>query len=450
MANAGSILLFLALWNQVQAEWVNLPRAYLKELTPRNFLGIALLVFPPLLFMGMLFPYAISQLDKHSARGQIPKLLAINTLGAVLGSLLTTYGLFASIGVLNSIRLLLAGCLVAFFTLDLGPSKYLRARVLLPFFATVVALSFLVKPTLQLASAPLFSSEDAHGYTTVIHTGPTTREMLHQHTTVVAPYEDPGTDFVQNSVSIYPLLLSKRPNTVLVIGMGYGLSSSVFFKATLEKPLSVETVELIPGIIAAQSLFDKNEKYFSHPNHTAVQDDGRSYLAKISKKYDIISINVTPFTPGSTAVHSREFYQLVKHRLAKDGVFSQLFFGPPETLASQVLTIKSEFPHVVFMPAYFGDGLIAIASLDLPLKHTWPSDLTLAQWQRVSPLYPLYFGRQEIQNLGDYHFLQQQAQGILESLPMEHGEIVSDSKMQIELYRTGWLDVFKRYPANYF
>jgi len=82
----------------------------------------------------------------------------------------------------------------------------------------------------------------------------------------------------------YQLFSSSTFNNALIIGAGTGNDVAV---ALLKGVGQVDAVEIDPGILSLGKIYHPNQPYFDSRVQTFV-DDGRSYLEKTDKKYDLI------------------------------------------------------------------------------------------------------------------------------------------------------------------
>jgi hypothetical protein len=91
-----------------------------------------------------------------------------------------------------------------------------------------------------------------------------------------------------------------------------------------------------------------------------VLDDGRHFLARSDRRYDIISINVSdPHLPGASPLFHLEFYEIVKNHLNEGGVVVQHAFGSDVALVLR--TLLRAFADVHLYPSY-DNGFNVIAA----------------------------------------------------------------------------------------
>ena len=119
-----------------------------------------------------------------------------------------------------------------------------------------------------------------------------------------------------------PLLLAPHRENVLVIGLGSGVTLG----SVLTHPVKiVECVELEDAVVRASRFFeDFNGRPLSDPRLRLVVNDARNHLLVSDQKYDvIISEPSNPWIPGAANLFTREFFALSKGRLQPNGLFCQ-------------------------------------------------------------------------------------------------------------------------------
>ena len=67
----------------------------------------------------------------------------------------------------------------------------------------------------------------------------------------------------------------------------------------------------------------------ANPRMHVVIDDGRRFLLRTSRSYDLITIDPPPpvEAAGSSLLYSREFYDVIKTHLKPNGILAQWFPG---------------------------------------------------------------------------------------------------------------------------
>ena len=180
------------------------------------------------------------------------------------------------------------------------------------------------------------------------------------------------------------LVYAKAVDSLLEIGLGGGRTSWYIHK-TLPNT-SVTTVELDPEVISLA------KKYFGireENNFNIVARDGRIYLTRNTKQYDVILIDAYrgPFVPFHLL--TKEFYSLVKSKLKPGGVVVQNIEPTTMLFDAAIVTIKSVFNNIDLFEA--GGNVVTVA-YDGPMR----SNQELAQ--KASNLQKKY---KFFHNLGD-------------------------------------------------
>jgi tetratricopeptide (TPR) repeat protein len=119
-----------------------------------------------------------------------------------------------------------------------------------------------------------------------------------------------------------PLLLARRADRVLVIGLGSGVSLG----SVLTHPVKeVECVELEDAVVRGSRFFDDvSGAPLLDARVRLVVNDARNHLLVTKKTYDvIISEPSNPWVAGAASLFTRDFFELASARLAPDGLFSQ-------------------------------------------------------------------------------------------------------------------------------
>jgi spermidine synthase len=159
-------------------------------------------------------------------------------------------------------------------------------------------------------------------------------------------------EFQYHEPMVHPAVIAHPdPRRVLVVGGGDGCILRELLKyAAIEQ---IDFVELDEGVI------DCAKKYFAHQNQNAFDDervaihitDGRQFVEKAQKSYDIVIMDMTdPFGP-SKFLYTREFFQHIQNALRdKNGIFvmhSESPISRPAAYACILKTLSAVFNQVV-------------------------------------------------------------------------------------------------------
>jgi spermidine synthase len=165
-----------------------------------------------------------------------------------------------------------------------------------------------------------------------------------------------------------PLMFLEEPESVLVVGLGMGLT----LQATTRHPglQTVNVVELSPEIRQAHAhLGDINGDVINNPLVKIRIDDGRSYMKLADRKYDMITAD--PIHPKVSRVgylYTREYYQSIRDRLHEGGIVCQwmpIYQMSPTRLRSAMKTFYEVFPNATFW--YVKNHGLFVAKIDSPL-----------------------------------------------------------------------------------
>ncbi|MCK4777160.1 MAG: hypothetical protein KAS39_02210, partial [Actinomycetia bacterium] len=163
----------------------------------------------------------------------------------------------------------------------------------------------------------------------------------------------------------YPLLQHKNPAKVLIIG---GVSSGIITEVLKYPVEEVFYVDLDPYLV------DLSKKYLLSRDKKPLQDrrvkliirDGRDYIKRTEKKFDIILIFLPdPYNAQLNRFYSLEFFKEAKNALSKDGVFSISISSGEDYMGSDKrnynaaiwTTFQKAFNEMTFVP---GENLFLI------------------------------------------------------------------------------------------
>jgi spermidine synthase len=290
------------------------------------FMRAGIILLPPVVFLGALFPLATAICARRDERlgTTVGRVYAVNTLGAILGSIGCAFILIPEVGMWRTNQLLVVLTLLAAGVVTLVAVSG-RARmwtggvVLAALIATFVVPSrdvfrstFLPWPNVDL----VFYKE---GPTDTVGVGEGNGQRMivyEDHRGTAATLTHPFNFFFGH----LPMLIHPgTPKKVLHICFGVGNSLSAV--ASHEELERVDNVELSPHVLDAGPLFWSNDNVLEHPKVRTIIDDGRNYLLTTSEKYDIIMLEPPEmFTAGVVNLYTKEFYEQARARLNPDGL----------------------------------------------------------------------------------------------------------------------------------
>jgi len=150
---------------------------------------------------------------------------------------------------------------------------------------------------------------------------------------------------------------------VICLGMGTTL------RAMASWDVPVIAIELIPSVKEAfPYYFPDAEKVLSEPGVEVIIDDGRRYLRRTNKKFNVITIDPPPpvESAASSLLYSVEFYRLAASRLSKKGILQQWYPEEEGLVLKAVLgSLVKVFPYVRVFRSIEGWGYHFLASKSL-------------------------------------------------------------------------------------
>jgi spermidine synthase len=371
-----------------------------------RFLLAASIMALPTLFLGAIFPLAVRcvRVGAVEAARPVGFLYAVNTLGAIVGSLAAGFVLIPMIGLQRS---LVAGALV---NLSIGAFLFaMSARSRQVVRWSLAGAIFLLMPGLPLSApawnpvlmtsgvfqyaprfAELFSSraefEKYHDLRNQLfyRDGLTTTVTVEKR-----PMRTDGKEWIvltvngkvdassvgdmdtQVLIGTLPLLLAGTPEKVFVIGWGSGITVG----SALAHPevKSLEAVEIEQAVLDASRYFHSfNGEPESDPRVSIDINDARHAVLVSDEKYDvIISEPSNPWISGPARLFTREFFRMVSARLKPDGILCQwvqMYGLDVDAYMTLLRTVSEEFEDVIVFKGSPGDTMILASPTHMTLN----------------------------------------------------------------------------------
>ena len=349
--------------NQVDFE-AGLPLSQ-KYLLPYRFIEAFALLALPLVTLGTLFPLTIA-LSRHCAvdiGATSARYYAVNTVGVVAGSLGTGFvglGLLGSFGMLKLIAALLL--LMAAVSVHRSGSRLPAATIVLATaaLAAMIALPSSYPAGLSAGESMVVEEEDAHGLFRVKRLANGRLQVTNNRSELIYHLGAYSTDYVQQLQGHLGMHFKPDATTALVIGSGYGITAGAL--ALYPGIERVDALEILPEMVASADLYKPhNFNYHERDKVNVVVGDGRHFLLRENRQYDIISLNVSdPHLPGGATLFHKEFYELAKRHLKPGGVVIQHIFGSERDVIAN--TLADSFPYTQFSRSY-SNGYNAVGSM---------------------------------------------------------------------------------------
>ncbi len=165
-----------------------------------------------------------------------------------------------------------------------------------------------------------------------------------------------------------PMVLHPNPDSVLVVGLGSGVTMG----SVLRHPVtSVEAVEISPEVVEASKYFDYvNGSPLRDRRSRLFVDDALSFVKLSPSRFDvIISEPTNPWIAGVGNLYTVEFLRACRDKLKQNGMMVQwfhLYEVSDETFDLVMRTFTAVFPHVSLWQPYLKD-VIVVGSME-PLQ----------------------------------------------------------------------------------
>jgi spermidine synthase len=379
-------------------------------------MGVAVgaVVLIPAIGMGMSFPLLtdLTARPGHARGADVGAAYALNTIGSILGAVLTGFVLVSVLGTQATLRLGLVLNGLASLTLagfagrgiaeGSTEDRRLRVRVLsagiLGMLAIVVAVAgpgwstrlIDLGPTIYARHRMDKSARDQF----LAHRGARQLSFREGPNATVSVWEsesgrslrvngkvdasDRGDMDTQIMIGLAPVVARPAAKSAFLIGYGTGVTAHVL--ASVPGMTRVKVVEIEPEVVEADSLFRAvNDSVLFRPNVRVVIDDARSALQLDRERYDIIvSEPSNPWVAGIATLYTPEFFRIARARLADDGVFCQwvqLYQLPLPIVAGIVRSLREVFPHVNIWFGGTADLLVVGSSQPLRYDQQWLAQL---------------------------------------------------------------------------
>ena len=354
---------------------------------------------------------ALAAATERDSRRLVGVLYAANTAGTIAGALATSFVLIPALGSTRAQQLSIlvaAGAAVLLFATDRRKpngdlrrarhSRIVRVSALALAAALALAWSVPALPPALVAYGRFLPTRGQDANVVYVGEGIAASIAVTLEPSGIVTYHNAG----KTQASTYPqdmrlqrmlghlaTLIPERPRSVLVIGLGAGITAgAASIDPAVEHVVVAEIEPLVPKVA---------KEYFAEPNHGVVTnpkvdirvDDGRHLLATTRETFDAITSDpLDPWVKGAAALYTREFWELCKSRLNDGGVvtaFLQLYETTEDAARSEIATFFSAFPHgALFVNTVNGRGYDAVL---VARTNDAPIDVDLVEARLAEPSY---------------------------------------------------------------
>lgn len=153
---------------------------------------------------------------------------------------------------------------------------------------------------------------------------------------------------LQRMLGHIPALLHSSPRSVLVVGLGAGVTAGSFvLYPDLRRLVICEIESLIPRQVV-RFFADENYDVVNDPRSMVIIDDARHYLLGTRETFDVITSDpIHPWVKGAAALYTEEYFDLVRRHLNPGGIVAQwvpLYESSPTVVKSEIATFFKSFP----------------------------------------------------------------------------------------------------------
>jgi spermidine synthase len=317
------------------------------EETVQPLVASVIFFFLPAALLAAVTPFAVRLEARRIERvgGTAGAFSALSTVGSIAGTLAATFWLIPSYATRSNFILLSIMLAVAALAL----ARRIWARLASAGTAAVLSavLAFPPAPFSPPGIRILLNRDTSYYHLTVVDDGPYRRMQIDNLIqTVITPsdLDAPSRGYPDNLLLAFAF--RPRIRRVCVIGLGGGVIPRLILRYAPQA--TVDAVEIDPAIV------DAARRFFFLPKDPRLRifvEDGRSFLARGGPPYDLIVVDA--FTGTSVPFHltTREFVEVVRHRLTLKGIYAfrviGFLMGRKDRLfwASEA-TIRRQFGHV--------------------------------------------------------------------------------------------------------
>jgi spermidine synthase len=368
-----------------------------------DFVRCMWVVLPGALLWGASFPLALAAVatTEHDAARLAGGVYAANTVGAIAGSLITSFILIPWIGTSHAEQVvIIVSALSALLMLEpsfagkavaqhaAGAEDARSSASPAPASSGVSVLSGTIVLAIAMVAAGLLArgihplpgllvaygrySATRVGQADIIYVGEGLNASVavselsngvrnYHNAGKVQASSEPQDMRLQRMLGHLTTLIPANPKKVLVIGCGAGVTAgAVSVDPAVEYETIAEIEPLVPRVVST---------YFSEHNFDVVRnpkvhvriDDARHFVETTREKFDAVTSDpLDPWVKGAAMLYTAEFFNLVKQHLNPGGVvtlFVQLYESNTEAVKSEIGTFLEAFPNgIVFGNTNEGKG----------------------------------------------------------------------------------------------
>lgn len=336
-------------------------------LTVGPFAAVLLLFAAPVTLLGCLSPFVIRLLvDRVEETGGVAgRVYALSTVGSLLGTLLTVFGLIPALGTRHTFVVLSLALLLPALV-GLARARLRRAVLYLWMPVVVLALALWARGRpVKPQAGVIYETESAHHYIQVVERDGWRYLFLNEGLGIQSLYR-PGARRVGGTWDLFlaaplfnpPPFSPDRVRSMAMVGLAGGTVPKLY--TAFYGPIPIDGIELDPAVVQV----GREYLGMTEPNLQVAVGDGRAVLARSPRRYSVIGMDAyrLPYIPWHLT--TVEFFQEVHRHLEEEGVVVVNVGRTPgddRLVAAIAATLRAVFPsvHAIDVPNSFNTILVA-------------------------------------------------------------------------------------------
>lgn len=333
----------------------------------------------PLSLTGFVFPLVVRMYaeDLKTLGAKIGILGLLDVIGAVVASFTIPFILIPLVGTYN----VFLGA--ALLNIGIGIFILLRYRRI----KNIIRISLTLASVILFVGITVLFGQKKMVPGSLTFTGADMTEMRHEGSTATvevhknakgniilyingdkAVSSDPAELKADKLMSYLPYLFKPDAKRVFIIGLGIGITAKSMAELNVQ---DIEIVEISPEVtnVAANAYAYVNDNVLVHEKISIAIEDGRSFLLRSKKLYDIIICNAAHPRLGN-ALYTEDYYRLCSEKLSRDGCLCQwlpIGWLSQDEFRSLIRSCTNVFSHVTLWYAASGQMLLLASPIPLQL-----------------------------------------------------------------------------------
>lgn len=307
-------------------------------------------------------------------RENISNVLSLDYLGAFLASLAFPFLLLPFLGIFNSsLSTGLMNLLVGVLTFHWFKNKLTKKRKLMLHTQSILIVILLVGCMLFSKEISMYLENSMYDDRVVFSKQTKYQKLvITKNKTDLRLYIDGNTQFSTIDEYRYheplihvPMNMVKHRENILVLGGGDGLATRELLKYPEVQHITVVDLdkEMTDLAVKNRIIAELSEHSFENPKVKILNEDAFKFLENAKEYFDVIIIDLPDPNNSSLArLYSKEFYKVVRQKLAQNGVMvtqsTSPFFAPEAFWCIQESLKSAGFkytkPYHTYVPS-FGD-----------------------------------------------------------------------------------------------